>query len=176
MKDWGHSHPVRMGVLRPHGSSHCLSPWRCGWSRDILLGVREGVVFGTSSPPPPKVLTYHYCLCAGVSSSRGGVVCGDLSVTRTSGVRSYGVGACGSSCKKCWGGRTWGGTQAPAHLTLSEPPSWPICPTLPCAARHSDSPSLLSTSQFLCGNPLLPSLSPACLRLRESAGRSDPWM
>nr|XP_020764007.1 keratin, type II cuticular Hb1-like isoform X1 [Odocoileus virginianus texanus] len=36
-----------------------------------------------------------------VSSSRGGVVCGDLSVTRTSGVRSSGVGACGSSCKKC---------------------------------------------------------------------------
>ncbi|XP_005907049.2 keratin, type II cuticular Hb1 [Bos mutus] len=36
-----------------------------------------------------------------VSSSRGGVVCGDLSATRTCGIGSYGVGACGSSCKKC---------------------------------------------------------------------------
>ncbi|XP_068827808.1 keratin, type II cuticular Hb1-like [Capricornis sumatraensis] len=36
-----------------------------------------------------------------VSSSRGGVVCGDLSGTRTCGISSYGVGACGSSCKKC---------------------------------------------------------------------------
>ncbi|XP_061272069.1 keratin, type II cuticular Hb1 isoform X3 [Bos javanicus] len=36
-----------------------------------------------------------------VSSSRSGVVCGDLSATRTCGIGSYGVGACGSSCKKC---------------------------------------------------------------------------
>ncbi|XP_052495327.1 keratin, type II cuticular Hb3-like [Budorcas taxicolor] len=36
-----------------------------------------------------------------VSSSRGGVVCGDLSGTRTCGISSYGVGARGSSCKKC---------------------------------------------------------------------------
>ncbi|KAJ1061618.1 hypothetical protein K5549_002653 [Capra hircus] len=36
-----------------------------------------------------------------VSSSRGGVVCGDLSGTRTCGISSYGVGACGSSYKKC---------------------------------------------------------------------------
>ena len=58
-------------------------------------------MLGTSSPPSPKVLTYHYCLCAGVSRSQGGVVCGDLSATRTCGISSYGVGACGSSCKKC---------------------------------------------------------------------------
>ncbi|XP_006172579.2 keratin, type II cuticular Hb6 [Camelus ferus] len=36
-----------------------------------------------------------------VSSSRGGVVCGDLSASRTCGNRSRGMGACGSSCKKC---------------------------------------------------------------------------
>ncbi|XP_055250427.1 keratin, type II cuticular Hb1-like [Moschus berezovskii] len=36
-----------------------------------------------------------------VSRSQGGVVCGDLSVTRACGINSYGVGACGSSCKKC---------------------------------------------------------------------------
>ncbi|KAK2502708.1 hypothetical protein MC885_014542 [Smutsia gigantea] len=36
-----------------------------------------------------------------VSSSQGGVVCGDLSATRTCGIRFCGTGACGSSCKKC---------------------------------------------------------------------------
>ncbi|XP_036771051.2 keratin, type II cuticular Hb6-like isoform X1 [Manis pentadactyla] len=35
-----------------------------------------------------------------VSSSQGGVVCGDLSATRTCGIRFCGTGACGSSCKK----------------------------------------------------------------------------
>ncbi|XP_003355442.2 keratin, type II cuticular Hb6-like [Sus scrofa] len=36
-----------------------------------------------------------------VSSSRGGVVCEDLSATRTCGIRSRGIAACGSSSKKC---------------------------------------------------------------------------
>ena len=37
----------------------------------------------TSSPLPPKVLSYYYCSHASMSSSQDGVVCGDLSATCT---------------------------------------------------------------------------------------------
>lgn len=102
--------PVRVGVLRTaHRKAHVgfvlgdvgdeqSSAWCSGLAeREFSLEV-EAV--GNSCPPPPKILTYHYCLCAGVSSSQGGVVCGDLSATRTCGIRFCGTGACGSSCKK----------------------------------------------------------------------------
>ncbi|XP_073069597.1 keratin, type II cuticular Hb6-like [Manis javanica] len=63
---------------------------------DIEIATYRCLLEGEEHRLCEGISTVNIC----VSSSQGGVVCGDLSATRTCGIRFCGTRACGSSCKK----------------------------------------------------------------------------